>query len=348
MKLVVFGPKRLGALLEDGSIVDLNLAYEALLAEGGVPGAKAKASAKVPTCLLAFIEEGEKGLKAAAKAIEYVKKGATKSACGQKLVYKGDKVKIHAPLPSLASRLAMAGANYFDHSAAMTTMMSGNPITAEELRRRHKEEGGTAVWGFWKHARNVVSPGGTVTYPASTDRLDYEVEVAAVIGKKGKDIPEEEAMEHVYGYTIVLDMSKRSTIPPPPPTARRGMTGGLFLGKNFDTSVPMGPYLVTADEVGDPHKLKLGLNVNGEVRQDGSQEDMIRGYPFWINHVSNDMTLYPGDIICGGTCAGTAADTSPRDPDRKALPERFLKPGDAIEAWADKIGTLNVSVVAKE
>ena len=75
---------------------------------------------------------------------------------------------------------------------------------------------------------------------------------------------------------------------------------------------------------------------------------MIRGYPFWINHVSNDMTLYPGDIICGGTCAGTAADTSPRGPDRKAKPELFLKPGDAIEAWADKIGTLNVSVVAKE
>jgi acylpyruvate hydrolase len=347
MKLVVFGPKRLGALLEDCSIVDLNLAYEALLVEEGVSGAKAKASAKVPTCLLAFIEEGEKGLKAAAKAIEYVKNGATKTACGQKLVYKGDKVKIHAPLPSLASRLAMAGANFFDHSAGMTTMMSGKPITKEELKKQHKEEG-VAVWGFWKHARNVVSPGGTVTYPASTDRLDYEVEVAAVIGRKGKDITEEKAMEHVYGYTIVLDMSKRSQVPPPPPTTGRGMSGGLFLAKNFDTSVPMGPCLVTADEVGDPHMLKFGLNVNGEVRQDGSQEDMIRGYPFWIKHVSNDMTLYPGDIICGGTCAGTAADTSPRGPDRKALPERFLKPGDAIEAWAEKIGTLNVSVVAKE
>ena len=164
MKLVVFGPKRLGALLEDGSIVDLNLAYEALLAEEGVTGAKTKASAKVPTCLLAFIEEGEKGLKAAAKAIEYVKNGATKTACGQKLLYKGDKVKIHAPLPSLASRLAMAGANFFDHSAGMTTMMSGDPITKEELKKQHAEEG-VAVWGFWKHARNVVSPGGTVTYP---------------------------------------------------------------------------------------------------------------------------------------------------------------------------------------
>ena len=347
MKLVVFGPKRLGALLEDGSIVDLNLAYEALLAEEGVPRAKATASAKVPTCLLAFIEEGEKGLKAAAKAIEYVKKGATKTASGKKLLYKGDEVKIHAPLPSLATRLAMAGANFFDHSAGMTTMMSGKQITKEELKKQHAEEG-VAVWGFWKHARNVVSPGGTVTYPASTDRLDYEVEVAAVIGKKGKDIPEEEAMEHVYGYTIVLDMSKRSQVPPPPPTTGRGMRGGLFLAKNFDTSVPMGPCLVTADEVGDPHKLKIGLNVNGEVRQDGSQEDMIRGYPFWINHVSNDMTLYPGDIICGGTCAGTAADTSPRGDDGKAKPELFLKPGDAIEAWADKIGKLHVTVVAKE
>ncbi len=347
MKLVAFGPKRLGALLEDGSIVDLNLAYETLLVEEGVSGAKAKASAKVPSCLLAFIEEGEKGLKGAAKAIEYVKKGATKTACGQKLLYKGDEVKIHAPLPSLATRLAMAGANYFDHSAAMTTMMSGKTVTKEELKKQHEEEG-VAVWGFWKHARNVIGPGKSVIYPDSTDRLDYEVEVGAVIGRKGKDIPEEEAMDHVYGYTVVLDMSKRSQIPPPPPTTRRSMSGGLFLAKNFDTSVPMGPCLVTADEVGDPHKLKIGLNVNGEVRQDGSQEDMIRGYPFWINHVSNDMTLYPGDIICGGTCAGTAADTSPRGPDRKAFPERFLKPGDAIEAWAEKIGKFHVNVVAKE
>jgi acylpyruvate hydrolase len=235
MKLVVFGPKRLGALLEDGSIVDLNRAYEALLADDGVPGARAKASAKVPTCLLAFIEEGEKGLKAAAKAIEYVKNGATKTACGQKLLYKGDKVKIHAPLPSLASRITMAGANFFDHSAGMTTMMSGKQITKEELKKQHAEEG-VAVWGFWKHARNVVSPGGTVTYPASTDRLDYEVEVAAVIGKKGKDIPEEEAMDHVYGYTIV-----RGGRPPQaevrPQRERRGQAGRLPRG--HDTGLPL-------------------------------------------------------------------------------------------------------------
>ncbi|UCD43932.1 MAG: fumarylacetoacetate hydrolase family protein [Candidatus Bathyarchaeota archaeon] len=345
MKIVIFGAKRLGALLEDGSIVDLNLARATYNTGKGVPQPYEKADAEVPTKLLAFIEEGGEGLRAAGEAISLVKNGAKEGPKGERLVFKPDEVKIHAPLPSLATRLAMAGANFFDHSAGMYTMMTGNTVTREELVKQHGE-GQSAVWGFWKHARNVIGPGDSVIYPASTDRLDYEVEVGAVIGRKGKDIPENEAMGYVYGYTCVLDMSKRSQIPPPP-AGRRRSNDGLFLSKNFDTSVPMGPCLVTAEEVGDPHRLRMGLKINGEVRQDGSHEDMIRGYPFWINHVSRDMTLYPGDIICGGTCAGTAADTSPRGADRKPSPELFLKPGDSIEAWVEKIGTLNISVVAK-
>ncbi len=91
----------------------------------------------------------------------------------------------------------------------------------------------------------------------------------------------------------------------------------------------------------------MKLRVNGEFRQDGSQEDMIRGYPFWVSLLSRDMTLHPGDMICGGTCAGTALDTSPRDEGGGTSPDRFLKPGDVMEAWVEKIGSLRNPVVAK-
>ena len=337
MKLVVFGPKRLGALLEDGSIVDLNLAYEALLAYRGIARPHVHAKARVPPELLAFIKEGDAGLKAAEEAVSFVQ-GETKEApCCGKLIYGPGEVKIHAPLPSLASRIAMAGANFYDHAADVASMFQGKKVTKDDVRKQF-EEGKHLAWGFWKHPRNVIGPDEPVVYPARTERLDYEVEVAAVFGRVAKDIAPEEAMDCIYGYTIVLDMSLRDQ-----PSDR-----GFFLAKNFDTCVPMGPCLVTADEIGDPHKLRLKLKVDGETRQDGTQEDMIRGYPFWISLLTRDMTLYPGDMICGGTCSGTALDTSPRDPDRKTAPDRFLKPGQTIEAWVEKIGTIRHPVVAKE
>jgi acylpyruvate hydrolase len=337
MKLVVFGPRRLGALLEDDTIVDLNLAYAALLHAGGKARPYEHALSEVPSDLLSFIEEGDGGLKAAQEAVDYVKSGVKVGPWGEKLVYSSREVKIHAPLPSLASRIAMAGANFYDHSAAAYSMMRGEKITREDLRRQ-VEEGKSPPWGFWKHPRNVIGPDEPIVYPVRTQRLDYEVEVAAVFGRKGKDIPEDEAMDYVYGYTIVNDMSCRD----------QPRDNGLFLAKNFDTSVPMGPCIVTADEIPDPHKLKLRLKVDDELRQDGSQEDMIRDYPFWISFLTRDMTFYPGDFICGGTCAGTAMDTTPRGPDGKTDPARFLKPGQTIEAWVEGIGTLRNPLVAKE
>ncbi len=216
-------------------------------------------------------------------------------------------------------------------------MIRGEKITREDIRSQ-VEGGKSPPWGFWKHARNVIGPDEPIIYPARSERLDYEVEVAAVFGKEGKDVPEEEAMDYVYGYTIVLDMSLRD----------QENDRGFFLAKNFDSSTPMGPCIVTADEMGDPHKLRMGLNVDGEVRQDGTQEDMIRGYPFWISFLTRDQTFYPGDMICGGTCAGTALDTTPRGPEGETDPARFLKPGQVVEAWVESIGTLRNPVVAKE
>jgi 2-keto-4-pentenoate hydratase/2-oxohepta-3-ene-1,7-dioic acid hydratase in catechol pathway len=336
MKLVVFNSKRLGALLEDGSVVDLNSAYSALLARRGVNRPHAHACSTVPPNILAFIEEGEAGLRAAEEAISFAREGAHEDPGGGRLVLKPEEVRLMAPLPSLASRIAMAGANFYDHAAKAYSMIRGVKVTEEDIRK-DVEDGRSSPWGFWKSPRNVIGPGEPIIYPGRTERLDYEVEVAAIFGRRGKDIPEEAAMEHIYGYTIVNDVSARD----------QPGDNGFFLAKNFDTSTPMGPCIVTADELGDPHGLRLRLKVNGETRQDGSQEDMIRGYPFWTSFLSRDMTFYPGDIICGGTCAGTALDTSPRDSEGRTEPDRFMKAGDVVEAWVEKIGTLRNPVTAK-
>ena len=337
MKLVVYGPHRLGCLLEGGSIIDLNLAYAALLTHRGVARPYARACSELPSNLLGFIEEGEAALRAAEQAISVVRKEGVRGPLGEKIVYRPGEVKLRAPLPSLASRLAMAGANFYDHAAGVLSMIRGKAVTVEEVKR-DVEEGRSPPWGFWKLARNVVGPDAPIVYPARTERLDYEVEVAAVLGRKGRDIPEDEAMDHVFGYTILNDISARD----------QASDRGLFLNKNFDTSAPMGPCIVTADEVGDPHTLGMKLKVNGVTRQDGSMRDMIRRFPFWIAYLSRDMTLYPGDIICGGTCAGTALDTSPRDAEGRTRPDTFLEPGDIIEAWVEKIGVLRNPVVSKQ
>ncbi|RLI08170.1 hypothetical protein DRO42_06830 [Candidatus Bathyarchaeota archaeon] len=295
------------------------------------------ADAVVPADLLGFIEEGEPALRAAEEALSFVREGNVGGPRRERIVFEAGEVKVRAPLPSLTSRIAMAGANFYDHAAGALSMIRGKKITVEDVKR-DVEEGQAPPWGFWKFARNVVGPDEPIIYPARTERLDYEVEVAAVIGRRGKDIPEEEAMSYVFGYTILNDISARDQ-----PNDR-----GFFLAKNFDASAPMGPCIVTADEIGDPHTLGMRLKINGVIRQEGSMRDMIRQFPFWIAYLSRDMTLYPGDIICGGTCAGTALDTSPRDAEGRTRPDNFLRPGDVIEAWVEKIGVLRNPVVAKQ
>ena len=335
MRLVVFGPrKRLGAQLEDGSVVDLNHAYAALLESKGEARACVKAEVEVPSCLLSFIEEGDAGLKAAAKAVTYAKKTKV-SAKGEQLLFKD--VKLHAPLPSAVSRIAMAGANFYDHSADVSKMF-GRPSSIEEIKKQVKE-GTYNAWGFWKQARNVVDPDGSTPYPARTQRLDYEVEIGAVLGKKSKDIKEEEGESYIYGYTIVNDLSIRDG-------GRMAGPDGFFFAKNFDNCAPMGPCIVTKDEIADVYKLKLKQTVNGKVRQNGSMESMIRRYPWWIAWLSRDMYLYPGDIVCGGTCSGTALDTSPVV-DGKTKPDNFLKIGDVLEAEVPGLGKLRTTIVAK-
>lgn len=338
MKLVIFNNNRLGSLQKDGSIIDLNLAFATYKKTEGSLRPYAKADAKVPSCLLSFIKEGDNGIKNAVKAINHIKTTEEeKGPKGEKLVYNPDEAKIKAPLPSRASKIAMAGANFYDHASDVSKMFGRN-VTVEDIKKQ-VESGEYAPWGFWKQAGCVIGPYDSIIYPSRKQRLDYEVEVAAILGNKVKDVKEGEAMSHIYGYTIVNDISIRDG-------PRISGPNGLFYSKNFDGCAPMGPCIVTADEIGYPHKLRMRQTINGVIKQDGTMESIIRGFDWWLAYLTRDMTFYPGDIICGGTCSGTAFDTSPIVKG-KTKPDNFLKIGDTLEAWVEKIGILRNKVVKK-
>lgn len=185
--------------------------------------------------------------------------------------------------------------------------------------------------GFLKTASAMVPTRTTVQRPEDVADLDYEIEAVAVIGSSVRNVPEERALEAVFGYTILNDMSARTI-------QRQEMRNqSILLGKNFPGLGPLGPYLVTADEVPDPAVLDLQLTVNGEVRQQASCTDLIFTFPAMIAHWSR-MGLNPGDLITTGTPDGVA---SGRQPDPAPF---YLKSGDRVLATVDQIGTLETLI----
>jgi 2-keto-4-pentenoate hydratase/2-oxohepta-3-ene-1,7-dioic acid hydratase in catechol pathway len=175
---------------------------------------------------------------------------------------------------------------------------------------------------FNKSSGCIQGPNDPIFKPAAANKMDYEVEVAIVISKKGKNISEDKAQDHVFGYCIVNDVSERSW------QKERG--GQWIKGKSI--AGPCGPYLVTKDEIKDINNLNLSLNVNGERRQTGNTERMIFNFNFLISHISQFMTLYPGTIITTGTPAGTAMEMD--------VP-KFLQPGDKLSLKVDQLGEQN-------
>lgn len=208
-------------------------------------------------------------------------------------------VRWEAPLPR-PGKIIGAPANYYDH----TDEMRGSATIVE--------------WGvFLKAPTSVIGPGDSVRLPYTDKRTDYEGELAVVIGKAGKDVARESAMDHVFGYTCLMDITVRST-------------EDRSTRKSFDTFTPLGPWIVTADEIGDPSVLELALRLNGEVRQKTSIAKMIYGIPELVAYASSVMTLEPGDVIATGTPAGVGP----------------LSAGDEIVMEIDRIGSLAVTVTA--
>ena len=184
---------------------------------------------------------------------------------------------------------------------------------------------------FNKSPHSVIGPNDEVIIPKFSNSLDHEVEIAIVIGRKAKYVKEEEAQNFIFGYCICNDISEREW--------QKNRGGQWVKGKSGDTFGPLGPYLVTKDEIKDPFDLNLSLDLNGKRRQTGNTSLMIFNFNYLIAHITQFMTLMPGDIITTGTPAGVGMGMSPPD---------YLKDGDEMILKVDKLGTQNLKVIKEK
>jgi acylpyruvate hydrolase len=338
MKVVVYGPyKRTGALV-DANVIDLSYACAKYLREKANETSPLEmAEALVPSNLARLIEGGARAIENAQKAIDYVSSQAQNKLGpnGERVVYPAGDVKLHAPRPDNA-RTACAGGNFADHAAAMAIKMRGKPYEGDPADAIRK----AGIWGFWKMQREFCGPDDELIYPARCNRLDYEGEIAVVLGKRGVDLKQSQIKDYVWGVTILADWSIRGWNEP------GGGSLNFAIPKNFDTSTSLGPCIAVGET--DPDDTFCETLVNGERRQYFSSKDMVLSFGEYLEYLSRDFTLFPGDIISGGTAAGTAADSSALLPDRTSAPERFLKAGDVVEMKSPAIGTLRTRVVAKK
>ncbi|MGH7829689.1 MAG: fumarylacetoacetate hydrolase family protein, partial [Candidatus Binatia bacterium] len=260
-----------------------------------------------------------KALNAARKAAKYV---AGKDPEGLKrlgragALLKLSRTKILAPIPWPRKNVILLGVNYKEH------IEEGARARSVELKYPE------APVFFTKPATSVIGQFGNVIHHKATERLDYEIELAVIMGKKGRDIPKEKVYDYIFGYTICLDMTARDL-------QRRH--GQWFKGKSLDTYCPLGPWIVHKSALPDPQNLRLRCLVNGQVMQDDNTNNMIFDIPTTIESLSRGMTLEPGEIISTGTPSGVGF---------ARVPPFFLKPGDKVEGEIEGIGKLEVKIVA--
>lgn len=249
------------------------------------------------------------------KALLGLPDGLTRAAAAaQKAAAAGQFVegRLLAPIP-MPGKVICIGLNYRDHAEE-----SGQPIPTEPVC-------------FSKFSSAVTGPDAQIILPRVAHKVDYEAELVVVIGKKGKNIPREQAMEHVAGYTVGHDVSARDW--------QIGRPGGQWLmGKTPDTFAPMGPHLVTKDEVADPHKLQIQFRLNGETLQNSNTKELIFRIDELVAHLSQLITLEPGDVIFTGTPPGVGA---------ARKPPIFMKGGDVAEVEIEGLGILKNPVVAE-
>ena len=305
MKFVVFGPERRLGALVGENVLDLH-----------------RADAALPAGLLAFIDGGEAFLERAQRAIDQsggAPEGALQSAGG---------LKIHAPWPG--RRAMMAGANIGSHIAGAGMRDAGSHEEAIQKQRNLGQR------GFWKVHLECTGPDEEIAKPKRTSYMDYEGEPVIILNKKVKDARASDVRGLVWGVTISNDICIRD---------EGGNPGARFaFDKNFDGSFTLGPTIVVGEGI-DFEDMLIETYVNGEQRQHFTSRDMIFSFGEMVEFGSRDFTLYPGDIISGGTGGGTGMDSSPRGPDGTKSTERFLKPGDVVEVCSPQVGTLRNRIV---
>ena len=256
--------------------------------------------------MISFLETGNKGLESAKDFIHDAKK---------KDLHFVEEVKLAAPIPRTRKNIVCLGLNYAEH------VKEGASGTVRPLPKH-------PIY-FTKPPTSITGPYDPVLYHEAVTRLDYEVELALVIGKKGKDIPKEKVYDHIAGYMVFQDISARQL---------QSQHLQWFRGKSFDTFAPMGPYLVTSDEVGDPMNLDIWCNVNGENRQRANTSDLIFDIKTIVATLSDGITLEVGDIFATGTPSGVGS----------AHPSGLLKVGDIIESGIEKIGIMKNKIISSK
>jgi 2-keto-4-pentenoate hydratase/2-oxohepta-3-ene-1,7-dioic acid hydratase in catechol pathway len=261
------------------------------------------AGTRLPRDMNAFIALGSNGLSRARRA---VRSGDGRIPAGS--------VKILAPIPRPARNILCVGKNYHDHAKEFHS--SGVDTSAKETVPE-------VPVIFTKWPNSVIGPGEPIPIANDyTDSTDYEGELAVVIGEGGRNIAKKDTYDHVFGYTIVNDVSAR---------VLQNRHRQWFLGKSLDGYCPMGPCIVTADEVKDVSQLQLVTQVNGDLRQSAFVGQLIFDIPTLIETLSRVMTLAPGDLIATGTCAGVGIGFDP---------PKYLKTGDTVAITIEPIGTL--------
>ena len=304
------GNTRLGMMIEDDQIVDLREISKRYL-----PGT----TASYLDGMQAFIEAGAKAVKTAKNAAKYVQgldsKGIRRLAQAEMLV-KRNRVRLLSPIPVPRKNVICLGVNYQEH-------------IDEGVRARGVQLDTPKVPVFFtKPATAVIGDQGRLLAHPVTSKIDWEVELAVVIGRKGRNIPRAKANDYIFGYTVCLDM-----------TARDLQRAHLqwWKGKSLDTFCPLGPSLVHKSAMPDPKNIRLQCRVNGETMQDGNTRDMIFDIPTTIEHLSDGLTLEPGDIISTGTPSGVGF---------ARTPPIFLNVGDKVEGEVEGIGVLEIKIAA--
>ena len=318
MRFLTYRTKRsngFGCLVGD-EVLDLNLAFNDHLG-----GSYSDRAGPFTYDMLSFLETGEKGfeeaLKAKSETEKLLEEGESSALREKSALISCKDIRLDAPITRPRKNIVCLGFNYAEHLA------EGN--RSRNIDRPLPEH---PIF-FTKPPTAVAGPYDDVVYPRATEKLDYEVELALVIGRAGKYIPKNEVYDHIAGYMVFNDISARDL---------QRQHAQWFKGKSCDTFAPMGPHLVTPDEVGDPQDLDLWLKVNGVTRQSSNTREMIFDVKRIVSVLSAGMTLEVGDIIATGTPSGVGSS--------HAL--GLLKVGDVVETSIEKIGTLRNTIVSEK
>ncbi|MDO5494236.1 MAG: fumarylacetoacetate hydrolase family protein [bacterium] len=302
------GEDRLGVVVGD-HVIDINRAHRARLTSEGVPNAAARAAAEAPSDALTFLQGGEDAVRTARSAVEYVTGLPDDDARRTLLRIPRAEVETLVPIKNPPKVICVAR-NFGAHAKEAGKEVSEIPIV------------------FARFPSTLIPDGAEVIVPRVSHEVDWEGELAFVVGKPGRYISREDAMDHVAGYSIFNDVSVRNY---------QFRVTQYTSGKNFNASGPFGPVLVLADEALDPHALQITTTLSGDVVQDGNTSEMVFDIPTIIEHISEWIELEVGDVIAMGTPAGVGFTRQP---------PRFLTPGDTISVEIPGIGVLSNPVIA--